>query len=81
MESLTCQDEGVDCEMVPPSHVRSYSHKPSPSWLRACDSNKDSINKHSKLDRKASLGRKPTRATGNSRTGGSPQGRAYQLVV
>lgn len=72
------QDQGVCCETVPPSNVRSNTHRSHqhgcPTW-----SEKEATNGHAKLD-----GGEPTRPQlymENFRGGGLLQGRTYQLDV
>lgn len=70
---------------MPPSNIRSNTHKVSPTWLPKCELNKDT-KKHAKL-----YGKKPTRpqpyminyrqlSKARSRTGDPLQGRAHQLA-
>lgn len=45
------QNQGVCCEIMPLSNIRSYTHQVSPEWLPKQKLNKKNNNRHAKADK------------------------------
>lgn len=75
-------DQGLGCETVSPSNIRSYIHQNLTNTTTQMDTNK-----HAKIDRKRTI--RPQSHSKNhgqlrragSRRGGLPQGRTHQYTV